>query len=230
MNDEAVRKQLDIMVSFIKKEADEKASEIRVKADEEFTLEKARLFQTQKQKIIQEFERKMKQVVVQKKITHSNELAKARLELLKRRETGVQTIFDKAKIRLDDISHTPEYKALVVELIIQAVHKLHNESVVEVVCREEDLQLVKEAAPLAKEKWEKLKKSPLEITTSTEQFLPPSPKNAGKALQNCSGGVIVTAQKGRIVCNNTLDVRLQTAYEQAVPEIRKKLFGNIKNL
>jgi len=67
MNDAAVKKQLDNMVSFIKKEAEEKAAEIAVKAEEEFTLEKARLVQAQKLKIMKEFERREKQVEIQKK-------------------------------------------------------------------------------------------------------------------------------------------------------------------
>jgi len=229
MNDSAVQKQLSIMVSFIEKEAQEKASEIKVKAEEEFTIEKARIVQTQKQKITQEFERKMKQVIVSKKIAHSNELSKSRLELLKRREGGVQAIFDNAKSRLDDISRTPEYKDLLVDLIIQAIQKLE-ETVVDVTVREEDVAVARAAIPLATEKFNKIKGQNAEITLNTEQFLAPSPRNAGKALVTCAGGVVLSAQKGRIVCNNTLDARLTYGYEKSVPELRKRLFGNVENL
>ena len=68
MNDAAVQKQISNMVSFIEKEAQEKASEIKVKAEEEFTIEKARIVQSQKQKIQQEFEKKEKQVLINKKM------------------------------------------------------------------------------------------------------------------------------------------------------------------
>ena len=68
MNDAAVQKQISNMVSFIEKEANEKASEIKVKSEEEFTIEKARIVQSQKQKIAQEFEKKEKQVLVNKKM------------------------------------------------------------------------------------------------------------------------------------------------------------------
>lgn len=43
--------------------------------------------------------------------------------------------------------------------------------------------------------------------------------------RHSSGGVVLSAQEGRIVCSNTLDQRLQLAYEQLLPEIRKTLFG-----
>jgi hypothetical protein len=32
------------------------------------------------------------------------------------------------------------------------------------------------------------------------------------------------ARRGRIVCSNTLDERLQLVYGEAIPEIREKLF------
>jgi V-type H+-transporting ATPase subunit E len=68
MNDAAVAKQLENMVSFIKKEAEEKAGEVLAKAEEEFTIEKAKKVQAQKLKLMKEFERKEKEVEVQKKM------------------------------------------------------------------------------------------------------------------------------------------------------------------
>jgi len=130
---------------------------------------------------------------------------------------------------LDDISRSSQYKELLVNLIIQCIQRME-ETVVEVTCREEDVAVVKDAIPIALERWQKVKGQVIEITLNTEQFLAPSPKNAGKSFNNCAGGVVVSAFKGRIICNNTLDVRLQLAYEQAVPELRYKLFGKIQNL
>lgn len=68
LDDAAVVKQLNNMVSFIRKEAEEKAAEIIVLAEEEFTIEKAKLVQTQKLKLMKEYERKEKQVDVTKKM------------------------------------------------------------------------------------------------------------------------------------------------------------------
>jgi len=48
MEEEEVSKQLDQMVKFIFREADEKASEIQAKAREEFSIEKARLVNEEK--------------------------------------------------------------------------------------------------------------------------------------------------------------------------------------
>ena len=43
---------------------------------------------------------------------------------------------------------------------------------------------------------------------------------------SCSvGGVVVTSTDGRVVCNNTLDARLEIAYQQNLPAVRAVLFG-----
>lgn len=67
MNDSEVSKQVQQMVHFIKQEAEEKANEISVAAEEEFNIEKLQLVEAEKKKIKQEYERKEKQVDVRKK-------------------------------------------------------------------------------------------------------------------------------------------------------------------
>jgi len=66
-DDERVLKQLDHMVKFIYREADEKANEISAKAQEEFTIEKQKMLNTEKTKMAKDFERKEKQLEVKKK-------------------------------------------------------------------------------------------------------------------------------------------------------------------
>jgi len=190
----------------------------------EFTIEKAKLVQTQKQKIGQEFERKEKQVEVSKKIAHSNELARSRLQILKARESGVTKILETARNRLEQLSKGSEYKNLLISLIVQGFHRLE-EPEVEVRAREEDKALVEEAIPIAVAQFEKLTNKKIIASFDYKHPLPPSPANAGpKALVTCAGGVVVGTKGGRIICNNTLDVRLQLAFEAAVPAIRAKLF------
>lgn len=56
------------MKSFIEREAREKVEEILAKAEEEFNIEKARLVQQEKLKIMAYYERKEKQVELQRKM------------------------------------------------------------------------------------------------------------------------------------------------------------------
>ena len=68
MNDQEVYAQINQMVQFIHQEAKEKAAEIKLKTDEEFNIEKLRMVEAEKQKIRAEYERKEKQVEVQKRM------------------------------------------------------------------------------------------------------------------------------------------------------------------
>merc|ERR1712174_43536 len=74
MNDSEINSQISQMVQFIHQEAAEKAAEIRLKANEEFNIEKLRMVEAEKAKIRAEYERKEKQVEVQKRIEQSNTL------------------------------------------------------------------------------------------------------------------------------------------------------------
>ncbi|KAE8703181.1 V-type proton ATPase subunit E [Hibiscus syriacus] len=61
MNDGDVSKQIQQMVRFIRQEAEEKANEIAVSAEEEFNIEKLQIVEAERRKIKQEYERKGKQ-------------------------------------------------------------------------------------------------------------------------------------------------------------------------
>lgn len=73
LTDIDVQKQIKHMMAFIEQEANEKAEEIDAKAEEEFNIEKGRLVQTQRLKIMDYFEKKEKQIEQQKKIQLSRE-------------------------------------------------------------------------------------------------------------------------------------------------------------
>ena len=67
---------------------------------------------------------------------------------------------------------------------------------------------------------------PLKLHLETTKFLPEFEDNEG--AESCMGGIMLHAKKGRIVCSNTLDERLQLVYQEAIPEIRKTLFPSFK--
>ena len=88
------------MVQFIHQEAREKAAEIKLKTDEEFNIEKLRMVEAEKQKIRAEYERKEKQVEVQKRIGQSNEVRISRLQCLKSRDDAMQNVLAEAASKL----------------------------------------------------------------------------------------------------------------------------------
>lgn len=60
--------QIDHMIAFIVQEAEEKAEEIDAKAEEEFQIEKGRLVQQQRLKIIEYYSKKEKQLEQQRRM------------------------------------------------------------------------------------------------------------------------------------------------------------------
>jgi len=213
------------MVNFIQREADEKASEIRSKADEEFAIEKARLVTEEKLKITKDFERKEKQIDVKKKIAHSTEINQARLRLLKAREEAIQKVLEEAHKNLSKLSKSPAYRELLKKLIVQGLLKLEEDKVT-IVARKEDLTLVESVLKDVQDEYSKKSSKKVQLSVDKNVFLPPGPENATNQLETCSGGVLLSAYDGKILCSNTLDARLSMAFEQQLPQIRSLLFGS----
>jgi len=226
MQEEEVQKQLDHMIQFIYKEAEEKAQEIKAKADEEFSIEKQRIVQEDRLKIMKDYEKKEKQIEVQKKIQYSNDLNQSRLVVLKAREEGVQKLLGEAHKRLGSISKDVGlYKVMLKDLIIQGLNKL-SETKVQVVARKQDVSLVQEILPSAVAEYKSLSNRTVEASLSITDFLPPCPEQSSQAGDFCSGGVILSTMDGRIICANTLDARLSMVFDQKLPEIRTLLYGD----
>ncbi|KAI4324548.1 hypothetical protein MLD38_030028 [Melastoma candidum] len=64
MNDADVSKQVQQMIMFIRQEAEEKANEISVSAEEDFNIENMQIVNPERKKIRQEFDQQAKQAVV----------------------------------------------------------------------------------------------------------------------------------------------------------------------
>jgi len=224
MDEDEVQKQLDHMVKFIYKEADEKANEITAKALEEFSIEKSRLVREERVRITKEFEKKEKQIEVQKKIAYSNELNHSRLQVLKAREEGVQKLLHEAYKRLANISKDAQgYKKLLHALIVQGLLKLQEPKVL-IICRKQDLDLVKSVLPEVTKEYTKKTEKACEVTIG-DNYLPPGPETATNEANVCSGGIVLSTNEGKIICANTLDARLSMVFDQKLPEIRTILFG-----
>ena len=126
------------------------------------------------------------------------------------------------------------YKQLLQTLIVQGLIKLMEEDVW-IKCRKSDLSLVRSVVDSAKAQYKEVmerevkkyqgKDIPLVIHVSDEKFLPEYKEGA---QDSCIGGVQMFANQGRIVCSNTLDERLQLAYAESIPSIRKNLFPSFK--
>nr|UWI82229.1 V-type proton ATPase subunit E-like [Populus tomentosa] len=228
MNDADVSKQIQQMVRFIRQEAEEKANEILVSAEEEFNIEKLQLVEAEKKKIRQEYERKEKQVQVRKKIEYSMQLNASRIKVLQAQDDMVNSMKDGAGKELLNVSQNHHhYKNLLKDLIVQSLLRLKEPAVL-LRCRKDDHNLVESVLHSAKEEYaEKANVSPPEIIVDHDIYLPPAPSHHNAHGLSCSGGVVLASRDGKIVFENSLDARLDVAFRKKLPEIRKLLVGQI---
>eukprot|EP01024_Parvocaulis_polyphysoides_P009936 TRINITY_DN1324_c0_g2_i1.p2 TRINITY_DN1324_c0_g2~~TRINITY_DN1324_c0_g2_i1.p2 ORF type:complete len:246 (-),score=35.26 TRINITY_DN1324_c0_g2_i1:409-1092(-) len=226
MNGLELDKQLEQMVRFIQQEAQEKAKEIKVSAEEDFNLEKLQMLEKEKQKIRAEYQRREAQIEVQRKIQFSKKLNEQRLEVLKAREAVLKEIGKEVRGKLLELSQdTSVYKDLIIDLLVQAMQRLANKKQV-VKCRQEDVSLVQDCLKKAQQKFKKrFNVNPPQLTLDKDNYLPPSPVDLDdEDTPSCVGGIVVTSVDGRIVCSNTLDDRLEICYAQNLPTVRSLLF------
>ncbi|TQE08453.1 hypothetical protein C1H46_005928 [Malus baccata] len=304
MNDADVSKQIQQMVRFIRQEAEEKANEISVSAEEEFNIEKLQLVEAEKKKIRQEYEKKEKQVDVRKKMygylnlpnsvyiisivtgrlnsdwevnvhgveyvseidslevakivsfvdfmdfdenegielgkelgrtkfksylnEYSMQLNASRIKVLQAQDDVVNSMKEAASKELLNVSRDHHaYKKLLKDLIVQSLLRLKEPAVL-LRCRKDDLHLVESVLESAgREYADKAKVHSPEIIVDTTVFLPPAPTHHNPHVSSCSGGMVLASRDGKIVCENTLDARLDVVFRKKLPEIRRKLFGQV---
>ncbi|RUS22939.1 ATP synthase subunit-domain-containing protein [Endogone sp. FLAS-F59071] len=164
------------------------------------------------------FQRKIKQAEVQKRIAQSNHINKSRLRVLQARQRMLEELFAETRAKLPDVTRDiTQYRALLKDLILQGFYALMEHEVV-ITCRQKDAKDVKNAIEEARRQYKEALGSDVDAKVDQE-FLP----------QGSAGGVILSAQSGKIKVNNTLETRLDILEENMLPQIRVLLFGHSPN-
>jgi V-type H+-transporting ATPase subunit E len=133
------------MTAFIRQEAEEKASEIRFKADEEFASEKAKLVREETAAIDTSYEKKFKQASMSQQITRSTVSNKTRLRILSSRQELLDNLFEDAGKKLKDVSKDKgKYQGILKNLILEGAYALAEDKL-QVKARKADYDLVKKA-------------------------------------------------------------------------------------
>ena len=240
------------MVQFIKQEAKEKAAEIKLKADEEYNIQKLRAVEDEKQKIRGDYERKEKQVEVQKRIAQSNEVRLGRMKTLKAREEAMQAVLAEAAAKLPSLTQGSGYATLLESLILEALIELCDQKVqVKGIASAAAITQKAMTPAVAKYKeWATKSQgaawaSTIDVTFDSTPLTsgcarPPADKTPARppppprpppltpprlSLVRRIGGVAVSGFGGKITLTNTLESRLMLAYETRLPELRRVLFA-----
>ncbi|KAJ8550770.1 hypothetical protein K7X08_000140 [Anisodus acutangulus] len=156
------------------------------------------------------------------------QLNASRIKVLQAQDDVVSGMKESARKALLKISGDKNnYKKLLKGLIVQSLLRLKEPSVL-LRCREMDVSVVKSVVEDAKREYvEKAKVRAPNITIDNNVYLPPPPSYADPHRSSCSGGVVLASDDGKIVCENTLDARLDVVFRQKLPEIRKQLFSKM---
>ena len=194
MSDSQVDTELRKMTAFIRQEALEKAREIHLKADEEFSIEKSKLVRQETQRIDAEYEKKHTQAGMSQQITASTLANRQRLRVLSSKQQLLDGLFEDAGKKLAETVGSGsggngggskkgkngngggnggfDYESVLKGLVLEGLYALV-ESKVSVRCRKKDVEVVKKAAESAKKEYaEKLKGREVEITVDEKENLP----------------------------------------------------------
>jgi len=203
------------MTAFIKQEALEKANEIKIKADEEFAIEKSKLVREENQSIDDEYTKKSKTANMSQQIAKSVCSNQFRLRVLDGKEQLLDRLFELAQEKLVKfVADKEKYKNLLVKLILEGAIPM-NESRISLAVRKADLDLVNSLLRDVEKKYQEKTGNTLNIHTDHQRPLP----------EDSIGGVVVIGSNGKIEINNTLKERLKLLEEDALPTIRLTLFG-----
>ena len=160
------------MTAFIKQEALEKAQEIKIKADEEFAIEKSKLVRSETASIDAEYAKKMKQAAMSQQITRSTLANKTRLRVLSARQELLDGLFEKAREELKKTSKDKgKYEAVLKGLILEGLYALL-EAKVQVRTRKADADVVKKAIEAAKKEYKEKTGKDTEVVGDEKEPLP----------------------------------------------------------
>lgn len=216
LSDDQVAGELRKMVEFIKKEADEKAKEIELKANEEYEIDKASIVRSETASIDLNYERKYKQAQLSQQIAKSTVANEMRLKVLGEKEASVAAIFEDATRKLSQVSKDKtKYSKLMEGLIEEGLLALMEDEF-SIRVRKSDKKVAENAIKNAVSQYEeKTKKEDVKVNIDENTYLD----------DKTEGGVVVVSKDGRITVDNTLSQRLRLLSENALPLIRTTLFG-----
>lgn len=223
------QKQINQMIGFIRAEANEKCQEIEQKASAEYERRFQELKRDKEQQVQAEFKLKRQNAHVKRLIDSSHKKQEATASLIILRSALVDTIKANVIKRLDGVEKNEKYGDFIANLIVQGLISVQEEKI-QIRCRKIDEAIVSKVLKKAEDMFKQAVfdatgyKPVLEpLTIDKENYLP-GPFHEG-AVEYCLGGVEIVARGGKIVCRNTLDARLETAFKHMLPNIRAYLFG-----
>lgn len=160
------------MTAFIKQEATEKAREIEIKANEEFSIEKSKLVRQETDAIDTAYTKKFKQATMSQQITRSTVANKTRLRVLGARQELLDDIFEAAEKRLGEASKDKaRYEGVLKGLVLEGFYAM-GEPELQIRARKADVEIVRKAIEAAAAEYKEKTGKEVKATVDEEESLP----------------------------------------------------------
>lgn len=223
---------------FIKQHGDEEVSRIKESQEHEFTIEHNKYIEEQKKIMDDNYKAELQNEEVKLKIQQSKKQNEMRIERMRKVNEYVEELRKqtKAQIREKMKKDKAAYKKLLEDLLVQGLIKMM-EGQLFIRCRQEDVKLIEEVQPAAIKKYQEL------VVKEIKRFQGMKPTDIpcniiidktyldsidDNETSGILGGFKLYAKKGRIVCSQTIDDRIDLCFQAAIPAIRHMLFPSMR--
>jgi V-type H+-transporting ATPase subunit E len=208
-------RQIQAMIEFIERDAQEKAREYADEAQAMYDSEKANLVEAQKKKVVANSEENKKQMEINRRVARAQTSKQERMRVMEARGQAMSTLKARAEEDIRKlVKDQTKYKQLLADLLRQSATAIAADA--EVVVRQADEAVVNGLLKQAQEAAEQVIGKPVTLTMSKERL----------EDDVAWGGVTLKSANGKVVCNNTLSVRLAHCFEEQEPTMRYFLFND----
>lgn len=212
--------QIAQMTAFIAAEAKDKCAEIRLKTEEDANIEKLRIVQNEKAKVVEDIAKLAKKADTQRKVAISAQKSAALMQQVRVRDEHYSALRTDVLNGLAAVGKDAnKAKDVYAKLIAQSALAL-NEKEVTVKCLEKDASVVKgafsNAASLVSAECKKAGGKDLGVNfTLDSTYLP----------KEAVGGVSCSVAGGKIVSDNTFERRVAQAMQDFKPALKEMIWG-----
>ena len=213
-------------------------NKIESEMEKEFTTMKAKYVEEEEKRITENYKATLSNQTVKLKIEKSKQQNMARIERMRKVNEYVDQLRQEMKQQVRDKLKNDQaaYKDLIKNLLIQGLIKLMEGNIF-VRCRESDVAVIESIKDEAIAEYKNL------VVTQVKRFEGKDPNDIpcniiidGKRLESIEdneltgsvGGFKLYAKKGRIVCSQTIDDRIELVFGSAIPAIRHELFPSMR--
>lgn len=207
-------RQIQAMIEFIDRDAQEKVREYDDEAQALYDSEKANLVEAQKKKVLATTEEAKKQLEVQRRVARAQISKQERMRVEEARGATVEAVQKRTQEEIKKlVKDQTKYKQLLADLLRQSAISIAADA--DVLCRKQDEGVVKGLLKQAEDAATASTGKPVKLTLSKDKL----------DDEESWGGVVLKSAGGhKVVCDNTLAARTSHCFAEQMPTVRHYLF------